>query len=669
MTENNSRFVFGRAITVMCVALLLVLGGCASALHQGRAGTPVRGSAVSPDADARSSRTMRPAPGQETGETGGDTGAPGGEPVYEEDEDVSFLAKVQEEGLEAEPFKNLPEESNERVEYFVRYFQGPKNAWFCRALSRSGRYLPQMKEIFREEGLPEDLVYLALIESGFNPYAYSCARAMGIWQFIAGTGQRYGLVIDNWMDERRDLEKSTRAAARYLRDLHELFNDWYIAAAAYNAGERKLQAAIDMYDSNNFWHLSKQGFLKQETKNYVPLFLAAMTIAKDPERYGFGHVQLEPPLLYETATINYPMELTVIAEGCGHDLAKLRSLNPQLRYGCTPPRYLATYEIKIPLGSKARFLAFCDQLPPEKRFALRYYRTHKGDTVLRVASQYGIPADSLRELNSLGRRNRLPAGMNLVLPPAAGWTATAGVSPETNPRVARAAVTRNAPENSHPGTRKLIYVVKKGDCLTDIGRRYQVSVDSLRGWNRLAKSRTLCAGQNLVIWKEAPAPAETRTARAEKPAPQAREAEPRQAPRLVHVVKKGETLWSISRAYGVDLPSLLAWNGLNKSSGVQAGQTLLVQREEAGSARATFKEAAATTETFPKAQQEVWYTVRAGDTLFRIARKYGVTTAQLSAWNNLKDRSTLHAGMRLRILTTTQLEAKAGRPVAEARPD
>ncbi len=280
-----------------------------------------------------------------------------------EAEDVTFLDELEQSGLPQDDSSVLPVVSNERVEAFIELFEGPQKQWMERALRRSGRYSQRMKQILREEGLPEDLVYLALIESGFNPYAYSRAKAMGIWQFIPGTGRRYGLVINWWIDERRDLEKSARAAAHYLKNLYGLFDDWYLAAAAYNAGEGKMQRAIRKYDSTCFWDLSQYRYLQRETKNYVPKFLAALTIAKDPGRYGFADVEYDAPLLYETVTVPDATDLAVIAKGCGKSLSLLNKLNPQLLRGCTPPDY-PDYEVKIPLGTKESFLAYYSQLDP-----------------------------------------------------------------------------------------------------------------------------------------------------------------------------------------------------------------------------------------------------------------------------------------------------------------
>ncbi len=394
----------------------------------------------------------------------------------EEAEDVTFLSELDQSDIGRDDSPILPVVSNERVEAFIELFAGPKKGWMERALRRSGRYADRMKQILREEGLPEDLVYLALIESGFNPYAYSRAKAMGIWQFIPGTGRRYGLAINWWIDERRDLEKSTRAAARYLKDLYGLFDDWYISAAAYNAGEGKLQRAIHMYDSTCFWDLSQYRYLRGETKNYVPAFLAALTIAKDPGRYGFEDVQYDAPLLYETVTVPDATDLAVIAKGCGKSLALLNMLNPQLLRGCTPPDY-PDYEVKVPLGTKESFLAYYSQLDPAKRLTFRRHLIRKNETLSHIAQQYGVSVNAIVAMNRLKSRHSIREGKSLIIPFAASYKVVAQTPQAQKPA--------KPPNLSDRGDRKVVHVVKQGDSLWRISQRYRVSISSLQNWNRL----------------------------------------------------------------------------------------------------------------------------------------------------------------------------------------
>jgi membrane-bound lytic murein transglycosylase D len=220
-----------------------------------------------------------------------------------------------------------------------------------------------MRNLLRENGLPEDLVYMALIESGFNPYAYSRRKASGPWQFIYLTGKKYGLKLNYWIDERRDPEKSTIAAAKYLKDLYDLFECWYLAAAGYNAGEGKIMNAIKRYRTEDFWELTKYRYLKKETKDYVPQMIAAALIAKEPEIYGFTDIEYQDPLRYEKVNVPEVTDLRLIAKACEISLGELKDLNPELLRWCTPPNY-SDYEIKIPFGKKELFLQNFGALQP-----------------------------------------------------------------------------------------------------------------------------------------------------------------------------------------------------------------------------------------------------------------------------------------------------------------
>ena len=247
----------------------------------------------------------------------------------------------------------FPSLLNSRVGDFVVFFQKQADSFFVRSLGRSTLYADMMKKIFREKDLPEELFYLALIESGFNPRAFSRAKASGIWQFIGKTAKRFGLKVDKWVDERRDPEKATYAAAEYLKSLYVLFKDWDLAAASYNAGEGKILKAIKKANSQDFWKVSQQRFLKKETKEYVPMFLAAVTIAQDPQKYGFQNIEYSPPLVYEKVTVPPTTSLVKIAKAAKSDLSVIKILNPALKRGKTPPH--SSFEIKLPPGKKEVF--------------------------------------------------------------------------------------------------------------------------------------------------------------------------------------------------------------------------------------------------------------------------------------------------------------------------
>ena len=285
---------------------------------------------------------------------------------------------------------------------------------FERYLSRSSRYLPLMKNILREEGVPDDLAYLPIIESGFNTHAYSRSRASGPWQFIRGTGKRYGLKINWWVDERRDPVKSTRAAARYLKDLHEEFGSWSLALAAYNAGEGRIRRARRSTKAQDFWSVMRTMKIKPETRNYVPKFIAARLIALDPVAYGFTEVEYQEEFVYDEVSINFPMSLDVIATTAGCTVKEIKDLNPELRRWSTPP--VESYRLKIPRGSSMTFAANLPKIPAAKRVTVKVHRVRSGDSVWTIAKRYGVPRSAIINYNKLGRRALIKPGQRLIIP-------------------------------------------------------------------------------------------------------------------------------------------------------------------------------------------------------------------------------------------------------------
>ena len=291
------------------------------------------------------------------------------------------------------PLSDIPLALNSKVEYFLYYFQTSGKQSFSRWLSRSSRYIPMMKEILKRQGMPEDLVFVAMIESGFQMHARSWANAVGPWQFISDTGRRYSLRIDQWIDERKDPVKATTAAALYLKELYGMFNgDWYLAAAGYNAGENKILRAINMYNTSDFWEISRGSYLKRETKEYVPKLLAAAIIAKDPARYGFSDIAYLPAIEFETVKLPSRTDLELVAKLSGTTYETIRELNPDLRHWCTPPNY-PDYELKLPKGTKQQFELEYAKIPEEKRFTEKVlytnYQARKKDSLKSVARRFG----------------------------------------------------------------------------------------------------------------------------------------------------------------------------------------------------------------------------------------------------------------------------------------
>lgn len=415
--------------------------------------------------------------------------------LFTPDETINAADDMDLKLPEAElPESDIPLTLNKKVEYFVNYFQTRGRSVFARWLSRSERYIPMMKQILKKEGLPEDLVYLAMIESGFSPNAYSVASAVGPWQFMSSTGKRYSLRIDQWIDERRDPLKSTIAAAMYLKELYGIFNkDWYLAAAGYNAGENKILRAINMYESRDYWQLSKGSYLKRETKDYVPRLLAAAIIAKDPVKYGFADVAYLPPVEFDTVVIPTRTDLELIAKTCDIPYQTIRDLNPELRRWCTPPDY-PNYELKIPLGKKALFETEYQKVPEANRFAEKVlytrYKAGRRDTLATVAGRFGANPQALAELNHLKNGARL-RGKTLIVPV---MTASRQPQPEAKPERFE---TRKAESREF----KKYYIVKKGDTLIALAKRFNVPARLLAAWNNLREKFALRPGKRIIVAK------------------------------------------------------------------------------------------------------------------------------------------------------------------------
>lgn len=301
------------------------------------------------------------------------------------------------------------------VEKNVGLFSRTIRERFSLYLSRSGRYMDLMKDILKKKEVPEDIVILSLIESGFNPYAYSIARAAGPWQFIASTAKRYGLKIDWWKDERRDPVKSTEAAADYLKDLYSMFGSWDLAMAAYNAGEGKILKAMRRSKADDYWDLLGTRHIRNETKEYVPRFIAASLIASNPQEFGFTEIEYHEPLSYDEVVITDPIDLAVAAECAGTDLDTIKRLNPELRRWCTPPD-ADNYTLRIPTGTKDLFLEKLAAVPEDERFTIERYTVKNGDTLRKIAQRTGVPEQVILSLNAMEKIMPLHPGSKIFLP-------------------------------------------------------------------------------------------------------------------------------------------------------------------------------------------------------------------------------------------------------------
>lgn len=367
---------------------------------------------------------------------------------------------------------DLPLVINSWVLGYINHFASRGKAGMELSLQRAGRYRDMILRIFKEEGLPQDLIYLAQAESAFQPWALSRAGARGMWQFMYFTGREYGLQRNWWLDDRQDPEKSTRAAARHLKDLYNMFGDWYLAMAAYNSGAGGVQRAIRRTGYANFWELLKRNALPRETRNYVPIILAATIVAKNPEKYGLAQVQPEAAVSVDRLTLSTPTDLRLIAETIDCSVSLLQNLNPSLLRMVTPN---GSFELKLPAGTKDKFLDQIALIPPDKRVFWRWHRVESGESLAQIAGRYKTTAATIAQVNSLRDVDTLQAGAKLVIP-----------------------VTTSRDGDLTARTMRLSYRTRRGDTVQRVADRFGVDPDDLRAWNRIAGER-LSAGRRLVV--------------------------------------------------------------------------------------------------------------------------------------------------------------------------
>lgn len=490
------------------------------------------------------------------------------------------------------PRCDIPIDANARVASSIHFFQTRGRQTWEAWYRRSGRYRDLIVPILRQSGLPEDLFYLSMIESGFNPRAYSRAHAAGLWQFVRSTGRLEGLRIDNWVDERRDPVKSTRAAVRHLSGLYREFGDWRLATAAYNSGRGRVRRAIEKAGTDDFWRLD----LPRETRNYVPLLMAAAVIAKDPERFGFETLTLDDPITWDQVKLTELIDLKTAARLLGMEgVGYLRVLNPELRKLFTPHRPKEGYLFNVPAGQGTSFLTALDRMPKSERSGIYEYRVSRGDNLWTIARAFGVSTGDLSGANGLANASLIRPGQVIVIPISGGRIAPPGTGTHT---------------------------VRRGESLWTISRRYHVPLRDLRGWNGLTGD-TIRPGQKLKVG--------TQVLTSRQRAPVVADA----SGRPVHTVRSGESLWSIAHTHQVAVSDLKRWNDLAKDV-IRPGQSLFVGDTAAAA--------------------EDSYTVVRGDTLFGIARRFGVNAARIARRNNLSLSSTLLTGMELRIPTQMQID-------------
>ena len=409
---------------------------------------------------------------------------------------------------------HIPLVRNKSVDQFISYFQNKGRRQFEIWLDRYFQYGPMLKEILNEYELPEELAYLAMIESGLNPKAYSRAKATGMWQFMYSTGKKYGLQRNWYIDERRDPEKATHAAAKFLLDLYKEFDHWYLALAAYNGGPGRVHRATRLHQTSDFWQLHS---LPRETRNYIPYYLAAAIIASNPTSYGFKTPKTKQHK-YEVVEIKQSADLAVLANSAGTSLKTLKAYNPELRQSATPVDVV--YRLKIPVGKKEQFVTNFNSLPSDQRFAPQYvaHKVKRGESLWTISKKYRVSIHDLAAVNKIRNRHRLSIGQKLTIPVRRSNGGTLLAS------------------NSGPsGHKKVIYKVKRGDTLGHIAEDYNTMARSIRRWNKLEYGQHIFPGQKLTIWikEDMSQLASNSNAGREK---------------VVHNVKRGDTIGHIAES-------------------------------------------------------------------------------------------------------------------------
>jgi membrane-bound lytic murein transglycosylase D len=411
-----------------------------------------------------------------------------------------------QEAAETDPVvHDIPIPLNQRVLTFVQLFQGRLRDFVQEGLQRGSRYLPMIQGILRAEGLPLDLAYVPLVESAFKPTALSRAKAKGVWQFMGGTGQENGLRQDWYIDERSDPEKATVAAARYLTTLAKMFDgDWHLALASYNGGPGRIQRAMQRSRQDDFWKIAaKPRMLPRETRDYVPMILAAIIIGRNPAQYGF-YVEPDPPLSYENVTLPGPVDLRRIAEWTGTTIDEIHALNPELRRWTTPVSDTA-YQLKVPMGTADAVAAQLSELPTADLVSLRWYTVKRGDTLATIARGLRVSRTDLAEANFLRATSRVTVGQKLIVPQEptalmAARTDRPAPTADAEGLAASAATVSASPAGSDHV--QLTYEVRRGDTLASIARLFRTTVASLQLWNGISGTKIL-AGERLTIFTRA----------------------------------------------------------------------------------------------------------------------------------------------------------------------
>lgn len=578
------------------------------------------------------------------------------------------------------PGTTVPITINDAVEKSVAFLtQNKGRKFYQRWLERSGRWFPMMKRIAQEEGVPQEIVYLSMMESGLNPNAVSRAKAVGLWQFMQSTGEMYNLRVTRWTDERRHPEKSTRAAMRHLRDLYGDFGDWHLALASYNYGPNGVRRAIKKtgMDKPTFWDVVP--YLPKETRNYVPLFLALTIVTSNPAEYGFDieQINFEPEHTFETMVVNEPVALSVLAQCAGVSLDELRSLNTELTGISTPPG--KPYELRLKVGTLQTFRERYAALTDEDKRPWIDHVVQKKETLLSIGRRYSVAAQQIADLNGISDASsklRRGAVLRIPLSPAQRETvlaqqeqqpaltqnsatgqlnssqasttdtiASQAVMPMissnsvSQPKLSAENVVKQNPEQQS-AKRFVKHTVKQGENLSSIARSYGVRLSDLRLWNNMAiGSEEIRIGERLNVAEE------FGTMKSVAEVPSKQEKVLQSSEKVSHTVSKGETLAQIANEYNIALSDLLRANKMSLNSTLVIGKTLIIPNGVESRSESRAKMSAFASADSKKLEHKV----KTGENIGIIAATYGVEVNDIRRWNPAIEGNRIIAGEKLTI--------------------